>query len=274
MNNKGDDEMLKEALFLGSVFCCAVGNYPVSAAVLPVEIQDCVFDAVCSNPVLVQQEPTFSAYTYSDGGTDKFLFEYSLWPSSNESTNFGMMQLSGAAWLSANAEYDLIQESHFFTLYLDGVTPTPTNLWLGDSDGLDVGLSMPTADLLAGSSSFRLGLDAGLGIVFEGDLVTHGDQGPMLNGHSFVPCLAAFCEVGAELNLLYMQYLPSGSIAELIVNPTDPRGGILYSQYSQWEQPDPSSFVSQSYEVIPIPAAAWLFGSALGLLGWVRQKAT
>lgn len=28
-----------------------------------------------------------------------------------------------------------------------------------------------------------------------------------------------------------------------------------------------------SVEVIPIPAAAWLFGSALGLLGWLRRRA-
>ena len=27
------------------------------------------------------------------------------------------------------------------------------------------------------------------------------------------------------------------------------------------------------YSIIPIPAAAWLFGSALGLLGWVRRSA-
>ncbi|MGI9342886.1 MAG: hypothetical protein ACR2QV_08540 [Gammaproteobacteria bacterium] len=27
-------------------------------------------------------------------------------------------------------------------------------------------------------------------------------------------------------------------------------------------------------QVIPVPAAAWLFGSALGLLGWVRRRAT
>ena len=27
-------------------------------------------------------------------------------------------------------------------------------------------------------------------------------------------------------------------------------------------------------QVVPIPAAVWLFGSALGLLGWVRRRAT
>jgi hypothetical protein len=30
--------------------------------------------------------------------------------------------------------------------------------------------------------------------------------------------------------------------------------------------------VTLSGTVVPIPAAAWLFGSALGLLGWVRRK--
>jgi hypothetical protein len=30
--------------------------------------------------------------------------------------------------------------------------------------------------------------------------------------------------------------------------------------------------ISATVEIVPIPAAAWLFGSALGLLGWMRRK--
>ena len=31
--------------------------------------------------------------------------------------------------------------------------------------------------------------------------------------------------------------------------------------------------VRMDVQVVPIPAAAWLFGGALGLLGWMRRKA-
>ena len=29
---------------------------------------------------------------------------------------------------------------------------------------------------------------------------------------------------------------------------------------------------TMTFQVVPVPAAAWLFGSALGLLGWVRRR--
>jgi hypothetical protein len=32
--------------------------------------------------------------------------------------------------------------------------------------------------------------------------------------------------------------------------------------------------INMSTAVIPVPAAVWLFGSALGLLGWIRRRAT
>ncbi len=36
----------------------------------------------------------------------------------------------------------------------------------------------------------------------------------------------------------------------------------------------PNINVATSWSVVPIPAAVWLFGSGLGLLGWVRRRQT
>jgi hypothetical protein len=30
---------------------------------------------------------------------------------------------------------------------------------------------------------------------------------------------------------------------------------------------------AMKFQVVPVPATAWLFGSALGLLGWARRRA-
>ena len=35
----------------------------------------------------------------------------------------------------------------------------------------------------------------------------------------------------------------------------------------------PEVLINVNEAVVPVPAAAWLFGSALGLLGWIRRKA-
>jgi len=270
------EEIIMKTRLLGAVCACIITlivNTPViSATVFPSEIQACVTSTVCTNPTLVQQAPTFSAYAYSDGGAPKLLLEYNLWPSSNESNNTTSTQLSGTAWLGANFQYDLSQERHFFTLYLDGVTPTPSNIWSGDSDGLDVGLSLITTDLLAGNGFFSVFTDSGLNLISEGNLETHGD---IASPGGLGPCLAWTCEAGAQLNLLYLQYSQVGSTANLSINETDPRI-LLYSQHSGYEEPPLSGnniFLSQSYYVTPIPSAVWLFASGLlGLIGIARHR--
>ena len=144
----------------GGIFVLATTTPTLSAPVFPREIQACVTGGVCTEPVLQFGSPGMVVYQYSENTTIKALIGYDLKTGSKEIYFDNTSRvLGGPVWVSANQVYDLSEERHFFTLYLDGVTPIPANLWLGDSDGLDVGLSMPTADLLAGSSFFHLGLD-------------------------------------------------------------------------------------------------------------------
>jgi len=237
----------------------------LSSPIYPYEIQTCIYTAICSNPKPVQQGSTFNAYSYSDAGIAKFLFEY-LDPPSRQTNTDSTTALSGSIWVSANERYNLTQNRHFFNLYLDRISPTPFNLWLGDSNGLDVRLSLPSADLLAGSSSYKSGFLPDFFIT--GGLGTHGDSWSS-QGQSLVPCLASSCIVGAEFTLLNMQYIKTGSIAHLIINPVDPREP-LFHQYSEYE--NRKYFTFQSYGVVPVPSAVWLFGSSLiGLISVTKR---
>ncbi|UCG72258.1 MAG: hypothetical protein JSV45_13565 [Chromatiales bacterium] len=49
-----------------------------------------------------------------------------------------------------------------------------------------------------------------------------------------------------------------------------PLGEGTYSYLIQQTASDPTSY-SLEFQVVPVPAAVWLFGSALGLLGWLRR---
>jgi hypothetical protein len=42
--------------------------------------------------------------------------------------------------------------------------------------------------------------------------------------------------------------------------------------FSTVTEPDPLALTAWSLTPVPVPAAVWLFGSALGLFGWMRRK--
>jgi hypothetical protein len=86
------------------------------------------------------------------------------------------------------------------------------------------------------------------------------------------PCLPEFFPgdfAGGEPGIYYLGF--SLFATAPVVGPGLPLSG--------WDR-DPFPFQTGSYDLtmtgvnfIPIPAAAWLFGSALGLLGWLKRRA-
>ncbi|MGB5260979.1 MAG: hypothetical protein WBO34_10720, partial [Gammaproteobacteria bacterium] len=217
----------------------------------PREIQVCVSNGVCTEPGLQFDSPDMVVYQYAENTVQKALIGYEL---GNGSSDFGRV-LGGPIWVSANQFYNLSDERHFFTLHLDQVIPQPANLWVLDSDGLDVGLSLTTADLLGGSGFFHLGETGSF--FLEGELGTLGDQGqgqglyPLGDNHSFLPCLADTCEVGAEFNLVNLAYVISDSEAALTLDLADNRK-LLYSQFIGFD----GERGFQNYYVKPIPLPA------------------
>ena len=257
-----------KSILLATLMGLLVAHKTASASDFPREIQASISAGTCTTPTIVQQQPTFSAFSYLDDGIEKYLMEFPLASASKELTNFTTISLFGSAWISANAVYDLTEERHHFTLYLDRVTPTPTNLWIFDSDGLDVGLSLTTDALFAGGGDYLFSDYDGKDVF---DLSTHGDlptdQLPFDQG--FVPCLDSSCTVGARLNLLNMQYLGAGSIAVFTFDLTDERG-LLYSQYRDYDFDD-GWYTSQSYSVVPEPSVA-ILSLALFALGVITRR--
>ena len=76
-------------------------------------------------------------------------------------------------------------------------------------------------------------------------------------------CSGALCALIGVLSLDGVRYQLDGT-------PT-PLGG---DDFTLWGQTGNNSIYQIDFQtaVIPVPAAAWLFGSALGLLGWLRRR--
>ena len=138
-----------------------------------------------------------------------------------------------------------------------------------DGVPLSINLGLTTSDLINGGGYLSEYLDWDYGVVTSGSLTTDGL--PQL-------CLAIDCGMDALFNLVYLQYFSDGSTASLLpFLLADDSRGILYSQRHYYDDGDPSTsyYAEQVFAVqaVPVPAAAWLFGSGLiGLVGFARGK--
>ena len=259
------------ALLLISV---SLQSHAASAPVFPAEVDACIQSSACTTPTHIINSQYLQAYRYIDNGVAKYLMHYDLFaPSAQQPASGSSTPFAGAVWLGMQQTYDLAQDRHEINLYLDRVNPHPDPLWLLDSNGLDVILTMTSNDLLAGSGFFNLGETDDYSIFLLGDLGTLGDQGqggglyPFGENHSFLPCLAASCEVGATLNLLSIMVVESAGLGVVGFDLTDDRQ-LLYEQFVGFD----GSFLTQTYyaQPVPIPSAVVLLISALGPL-FVRR---
>lgn len=240
----------------------------LAAANFPNQIQTCMDAGQCSAALPIAASAYTSAFAYSDGTTAKFLLGYSLGSGSRD----GDTVLGGTLWVGAQASYVLGDALHVFDLYFDRVTPTPSNLWIGDSDGLDVQLALTDDALLAGQG--RLFFEDG-GSSFA-TMATIGDGGTFSQidnlPQSFVPCAANSCQVQATFNLTGYHYRSNGSTAQFELALDDGQT----SPYTQLRDFTgfPSDFPrAQTYTVVPLPTSFTLLASVVtGFVMRVRRR--
>jgi hypothetical protein len=74
------------------------------------------------------------------------------------------------------------------------------------------------------------------------------------------------------VNVLFARYWSGTESADEITEAWMHTFSFGESQENVKIQTDPAWAVHDGRAVVPVPAAAWLFGSALGLLGWLRRR--
>ncbi len=264
----------------GSVHALSLDGFPGAIAA-------CVNDASCTvDPDAAHDNGVMSAFHYAANGQEGYLLRYALHPTSvlhehalwydidadtGEVTGLHEVlrdePLSGTLWMKVAAAYPLAGALHDVTLYLDRAHPDAEPLPRWGSDELypyALEFSLTTDAMLAGSAGRVMELDAGPS---GGDL---GAAQPLL------PCLADGCGVRQRLNLVFLDYRTVGDELELGFSDAD-RRALLYLEASHHEGDGYTAGPGESLRAfnvqLPLPAAGWLFGSVLGLIGLVRRKA-
>lgn len=260
-------------LFLSSLFVLSARAAVITTSDLPGTIQSCIATATCSVLNASSYDSgTASAFQISkntgSGVETDWLMRYALVPPSGQSTINPSTSdsFSGYLWMLAKSSYSATETDHAFTLYLDKIAPTPFAM-AGHSG--DLSLSMPTADVVAGSSY----VTDGIGSDFQS--YSYGN----LSGDIPLGCLDVGCEDHAQLNLLQMTYtnFRSAGLWLTSFDATDTRGLVFAqrSSYSSSYGPEFNFDNAQSFYVnaVPLPGAAWLLVSGMVGLGGAARSA-
>ncbi len=160
------------------------------------------------------------------------------------------------------------------------MTPDPVGDWLIGSFTVHVTLRSgdtgPTPTLELRTSVLGSGNNVTVSFLFDFDTdVTSGSISSSSGGFSFGanPSLST---AGGNSVLEFNCNGPPCNADMLLGFATKPTTLDITDSVNQFiDSPGaPFQVLSASFGVVPIPAAVWLFGSALGLLGWIRRKAT
>jgi len=222
--------------YLFSIFVLIVVNLGTAtiAQQFPASIQACIDRGDCTTPVLVSPSSNSSMhqYRYTDKGVERFLYRYSLGDNSGYqgSSDNGFSPsseeagFSGVVWLSARESY----ASNFragMTLYTDQVSVDEQT---GNVNGNvefrgDISLSLCSEALLAGEGS-----------LFSSPPETNYDNPSSLFSDGPFSCIAPGCFVGAEFNLVNINYEQVGDrfVTGVISRSANLEGQFLYSQTS------------------------------------------
>ena len=167
--------------------------------------------------------------------------------------------LSGDTTFSTGVGNSLVSNGAFSAAFSVGVTPLMTHSW-------GAGTTMAGSGTVSGSFNC---LEGAFGGYVGASICGNYNFGVNYANESTVNTDGSNRVIGGD----DMALGPAQSVADFTgFAPNIPPSDFVTTL--QFENGTTSSGNIWTFTAVPVPAAAWLFGSALGLLGWARRRQT